>query len=57
MHDLRLPFVLWLPGEAAPDLSAISVPVRVSIRLHLDQPQPEQADQSDPPEAEDDANG
>jgi hypothetical protein len=57
MHDLRLPFVLWLPGEAAPDLSAMSAPVRISIRLHLDQQQPEQAGQSGLPKAEDDANG
>jgi hypothetical protein len=57
MNDLRLPFVLWMPGEAAPDLSTMSAPVRISIRLHLDQQRSEQADQSGPPKAEDNANG
>jgi hypothetical protein len=56
MNDLRLPFVLWLPGEAAPDLSSMSAPVRMSIWLHLDHQLPGRAVSSNPPKVEDDAN-
>jgi hypothetical protein len=56
MNDLRLPFVLWLPGEAAPDLSSMPASVRMSIWLHLDHQLPGRAVSSNPPKVEDDAN-
>jgi hypothetical protein len=48
--------VLWLQGEAPPDVSVMSAPVRIPIRLYLDHQLPEQADSSDLPKAKDDAN-
>jgi hypothetical protein len=56
MNELRLPFVLWLPGEAAPDLFSMSTPVRMSIWLLLDHQLPGRAVSSNPPKVEDDAN-
>jgi hypothetical protein len=56
MDDLRLPFVLWLSGEAAPDLSSMWAPVQMSVRLHLDDQLPGRAGSSNPPKVEDDAN-
>jgi hypothetical protein len=56
MSELRIPFVLWLPGDAAPDLSSMAAPVRIPIWLHLDHQLPEQAASSGLSKAKDDAN-
>jgi hypothetical protein len=55
VHDLALPFVLLLQGEATPDLSMMSAPVRIPIWLYRDH-QPGQADSPNLPTAKDDAN-
>ena len=34
MTSLEIPFVLWLTGEAAPDITAITMPVAFPIVLH-----------------------
>lgn len=31
MEDVRIPFVLWLSGEAAPNLTAMTAPVAIPV--------------------------
>jgi hypothetical protein len=55
MNDLRIPFVLWFRGEAAPDLSSMATPIQLSIGVVVDQLS-RRAASSDQPTAKDDAN-
>jgi hypothetical protein len=56
MNDLRLPFVLWLPGDAAPDLSSMLAPVPISVLVAVGHQPPGRTALSDLPKAKDDAN-
>jgi hypothetical protein len=56
MNDLRLAFFLELPGEAPPDLSSISVPVRIAVRLLADRLPSKQLDSPRPQVATEDTN-
>jgi hypothetical protein len=56
MNDLRLAFFLELPDEAPPDLSSISVPVRIAVRLLPDRLPSKQPDSRGPRVATEDTN-
>ena len=34
MEDVRIPFVLWLEGEASPNLTAMTAPVAIPVSFH-----------------------
>jgi len=38
MHDFRIRFFLWFPGDALPNLSELSDPVLLPVDLHDDIP-------------------
>jgi hypothetical protein len=34
MEDVRIPFVLWLEGEASPNVTAMTAPVAIPVSFH-----------------------
>ena len=47
MEDIRIPFVLWLSGEAAPNLTAMTAPVAIPVSFHESPAMSQNADASD----------
>ncbi len=47
MDDLRIPFVLWLGGEASPHLTAMAAPVAIPVSFHDSATMSQNADAGD----------
>lgn len=56
MTELRIPFVLWLANDVAPDLSSMAEPIRIPIAFQLDYSSSEQSQQANLIRIEEDAN-
>jgi hypothetical protein len=47
MEDVRVPFVLWLDGEASPNLTAMTAPVVIAVSFHDNATMSQNADVAD----------
>jgi hypothetical protein len=47
MEDLRIPFILWLEGEASPNITAMTAPVAIPVSFHDNATMSQNADVAD----------